>query len=74
MSEDPESLGITAGAGKLWRLCLLQGTLPTTDAVPNEVDHFGGDSMYCHVRYFNKSCLIGTYAVNTKSNLYKFAK
>ena len=47
MSDDPEELGITAGAGKLWRLCLLQGTLPTTDAVPKEVDHFAGDLLTC---------------------------
>lgn len=43
MADKAENLMISAGAGKIWRLALIQGQLPPTDAVPAEVDHFSGD-------------------------------
>lgn len=54
MSHNADELAISAGSGKLWRLCLMQGTLPASGDVPPEVDHFEGDnatySTYgCHV-------------------------
>ena len=53
MSEKPENLGITAGAGKLWRLCLVQGMLPPSEAVPSEVDHFEGRVKFS---FFSQPC------------------
>lgn len=44
MSHTADGLAISAGAGKLWRLCLMQGTLPSSEDVPPEVDHFEGDN------------------------------
>lgn len=46
MSEKADNLGITAGAGKLWRLCLIKGKLPANDAVPAEIDHFEGENKF----------------------------
>lgn len=46
MSEDPDSLGMTTGCGKLWKLRLLQHSQPISDHIPVEVDHFD-EGQYC---------------------------
>lgn len=42
LSEKPEDLKLATGCGKLWLLKLLQHTVPISDDVPVEVDHFQG--------------------------------
>ncbi len=42
MSDDPACLRVTTGAGKQWRLHLLEHCALVSDEVPPEVDHFKG--------------------------------
>ena len=42
MSQKAEELSIQAGDGKLWQLKMLEGVVPPSDAVPAEIDKFGG--------------------------------
>lgn len=51
MSEDPESLRVTTGCGKLWSLKLLQSSTPVSEILPAAVDHFEGQLVYRTVLY-----------------------
>ena len=42
MSQKADELSIQAGDGKLWQLKMLEGVVPPSDAVPAEIDKFGG--------------------------------
>ena len=42
MSTTSEDLRIKSGSGKLWKLKLLEGTISSGKAIPDEVDHFEG--------------------------------